>query len=192
LAITPETSPETSPEKSPEKSTEDLAVRAQAGEDGCFDELVRRMRPRLRRFLAARIGSDADADDVAQETFVKALANLERYDPRYRFSTWLFTIGTNLAASHQRARRSSASLEVVEEVAAAGVDAETELIARDAGARLWERARTQLSPAHYQALWMRYAEDADIAEIARRTGRTAISVRVLLYRARRKLAKEEL
>lgn len=182
LAITAPPRPE------PELSIEALALRAQAGEPGCFDELVRRMQPRLRRFLAGRVGSDADADDLVQETFVKALDNLERYDSSYRFSTWLFTIGSNLAASHRRSLRKLSTRASV----AAEVNPEAEIIDRDAGARLWERAEALLKPAHYRVLFLRYAEDLDIGEIARRTGRTAISVRVTLYRARRRLAQEDL
>lgn len=180
------------PTGAPDRSSpEALALRAQRGEVGCFDELVRVMQPRLRRFLAGRVGSDADADDLVQETFVKALDNLERYDPRYRFSTWLFTIGSNLAASHHRARATRSAVGAGERVVDR-IDPEAAIIDRDAGARLWERAESVLKPAHYRVLWLRYAEDLDVSEIARRTGRTAISVRVTLYRARRRLAQEEL
>ena len=170
-------------------SIEDLAVRARSGEPECFDEIVRRLRPKLRRFLAGRVGAEADADDLVQETFVKALDNLERYDPSYRFSTWLFTIGANLAVSHHRRRRPVSSVDA--EHSDSG-DAETEIIDRDAGAHLWRRARAVLKPACYEVLWLRYGEDLEPAEIARRTGRTAIHIRVLLYRARRRLAQEEL
>ena len=175
-----------------DESPEALALRAQGGEDGCFDQLVRQMRPRLRRFLAGRVSSEADAEDLVQETFVKALDNLDRYDPRYRFSTWLFTIGSNLAASHHRSRKSRGAGPLAGDSLTDGVDHEAAMIERDAGARLWERAEVLLKPAHYRVLFMRYAEDLDVAEIARRTGRTSISVRVTLYRARRKLAQEAL
>jgi len=172
-------------------SIEALAERARAGEAACFDEIVRQLRPRLRAFLIGRVNAEADADDLVQETFVKALANLDRYDSRYRFSTWLFTIGSNLAASHHRSRKARRTLTSIEP-SDEGVDTEAEIIERDAGAELWRRAERALKPAHYRMLWLRYAEDLDIAEIARREGRTAISVRVLLYRARRRLAQEDL
>jgi RNA polymerase sigma-70 factor (ECF subfamily) len=176
-------------------SIEALAIRAQAGESGCFDELVRRMRPRLQRFLAGRVSTEADADDLVQETFVKALANLDRYDPRYRFSTWLFTIGSNLAASHHRSGKARAAVapgRIAVDRVSDSVDTEASIVDREAGALLWRRAEALLKPAHYRVLWLRYAEDLDVAEIARETGRTAIAVRVLLYRARRRLAQEEL
>lgn len=85
-------------------SAEELAVRARAGSRVSFDELVVRLRPRLVAFLARRLPDAADAEDVAQETFLRAFDHLERYDPARPFATWLFTIGKNVAANHAVAR----------------------------------------------------------------------------------------
>ncbi|MCG8416645.1 MAG: sigma-70 family RNA polymerase sigma factor [Proteobacteria bacterium] len=167
---------------------EALALRARDGEVECFDEIVRRIQPRLRGFLLTRANAADDVDDLVQETFIKALANLSRYDSRYRFSTWLFTIASNLAVSHHRAQRRSAGN--VEVVAGPDEDPSATMADRDAGARLWYRARAVLKPAQYNVLWLRYGQDLTVKEIAKRTGQTAIHVRVLLYRARRRLAQE--
>lgn len=172
-------------------SIEALAVRAKDGERECFDEIVRRLQPRLEGFLT-RKARPADVEDLVQETFVRALDNLSSYDASYRFSTWLFTIASNLAASHYRGERRSGG--DVESLPAAGGSAELHLVraeGRERGARLWKRASELLKPTHYQALWLRYGEDLSIAEIAERTGRSAVHVRVLLYRARRRLARAE-
>lgn len=166
---------------------EALALRAQQGERDCFDEIVRRIRPRLHAFLIKRVGTPEDADDLVQETLVRALANLARYDSGYRFSTWLYTIASNLAASHHRSKR-HASDKV--DVIPAAVDTASSIAERDAGTRLWQRAHKVLPPAHYAVLWLRYAQDFSVKEIAAQTGRTSIHVRVLLYRARRSLATE--
>src|ERR1044071_7061157 len=81
-------------------SVEELAVRARDGSRVSFDELVIRLRPRLVAFLARRLADAADAEDVAQETFVRAYDHLDRYDPSRPFATWLFAIGKNIAANH--------------------------------------------------------------------------------------------
>src|SRR5262245_12096438 len=81
-----------------EVSTEDLAALARAGSRPSVDEL--RLRPRLVAFLARRVPSAAEAEDVAQETFLRAYERLDRYDPSRPFATWLFTIGKNVAANH--------------------------------------------------------------------------------------------
>ena len=87
-----------------EVSAEELAVRARDGSRVSFDELVVRYRPRLVAFLARRLADAADAEDVAQETFVRVYDHLDRYDPARPFSTWLFAIGKNVAANHAIAR----------------------------------------------------------------------------------------
>src|SRR5262250_791886 len=85
-------------------SAEELAVRAREGSRVSFDELVVRYRPGLVAFLARRLARAEDAEDVAQETFLRAYDHLDRYDPSRPFSTWLFTIGKNVAANHATAR----------------------------------------------------------------------------------------
>src|SRR3954471_6277402 len=85
-------------------SAEELAVRARDGSRVSFDALVARYRPRLVAFLARRLADAADAEDVAQETFLRAYDRLAQYDPTRPFATWLFAIGKNVAANHAIAR----------------------------------------------------------------------------------------
>ena len=67
----------------------------------------------------------------------------------------------------------------------------SELMARREEARnLWQRARQLLPDGQFQALWLRYIEDMDIEQIARVLGKTQTHVKVLLFRARHKLAAE--
>jgi len=66
-----------------------LVEAARNGDDGAFDDLVERFADRLIRFLMAGGLHRADAEDVAQDSFIRAYHHLERYDPRYAFSTWL-------------------------------------------------------------------------------------------------------
>jgi RNA polymerase sigma-70 factor (ECF subfamily) len=169
----------------PPLSVEDLALRAQAGDVASFDEIMRRLRPPLRAFLVRRRGAGDDADDLVQEAFLRAHAKLASYDPSYRFSTWLYTIASNLAISRARGQRPAPPAS-----AADGHDPRDELARREQGARLWRRAAAILTAAHYEVLRLRYADDLDIGEISARTGRSATHVRVLLFRARRALAKE--
>ena len=65
---------------------------------------------RLLRFLRQR-GASADAEDLAQDTFVRVYVNLHCYQPRWRFSTWLFTIARRLSINHHW--RSSRSMPTV-------------------------------------------------------------------------------
>jgi RNA polymerase sigma-70 factor, ECF subfamily len=170
-----------------EVSAEELAVRARDGSRVSFDELVVRYRPRLVAFLARRLASPSDAEDVAQETFLRAFDHLDRYDPARPFATWLFAIGKNVAANHAIARtRRDAREQDTRPVDGAASAADGAAAASD----LWQRAARTLSPDAYRSLWLRYAQGLTVREIADALGRSSVAVKVMLFRARRRLLQE--
>ena len=69
-----------------------LIEAAKAGSVEAFTDLVRAYRERLLRFLVTRCASVADAEDALQDTLIAAYRYLHSYDPRWRFSTWLYRI----------------------------------------------------------------------------------------------------
>ena len=69
-----------------------LIKAAKAGSADAFAELVRSYKVRLLRFLMTRCASHADAEDALQDTLIAAYRYLYSYDPRWRFSTWLYRI----------------------------------------------------------------------------------------------------
>jgi RNA polymerase sigma factor (sigma-70 family) len=74
-----------------------IIKRIQEGETGLFDILVRQYRQPLYAFLRSLIRNDADAEDICQETFVRAYRSIGSYKSKCKFSTWLFTIAHNTA-----------------------------------------------------------------------------------------------
>jgi RNA polymerase sigma-70 factor (ECF subfamily) len=86
---------------------DDAAVLARvlAGDEDAFAGLVQRYEPRLRLYVTHIVGVAEEARDLVQESFIRVWRNLDQYDPRYRFSTWLFRIAHNLAIDHVRRRR---------------------------------------------------------------------------------------
>lgn len=166
----------------------DLAKRAQGGCASSFAELTRRFRPRLMNVLCKK-GSGAissEADDIIQDAFTKAWQNIERYDSRWQVSTWLYTITLRLASDYARkARRRQKGHAIVAPIAP---DTANEIVERhDEAENLWNVAAANLSEVHYRVMWLRYAEELTIQEVARTLGRTVIATRVLLHRARAKL-----
>lgn len=175
-----------------EMTGEELALAARGGALAPFTVLVERYEGRLFNFLLRRCVCASDAEDLTQETFLRAFRRIDRYDPRWRFSTWLFTIGARLAATRARAegrRGTRERLAGAEDARAAPAPGPADAAeALDERGRVWAIAQRTLTEDQRSLLWLRYAEDLSMREIATVTGRTEIGVRVALFRARDALA----
>jgi len=88
-----------------EKSDEALALRAMRGDPEAVSDLVRRYSAPLYRFIQRVRPFQQDADDLLQETWISVWTHLPRFDPRRRFSTWLFQIALNHCRDHARRDR---------------------------------------------------------------------------------------
>ncbi|HEY7864010.1 MAG TPA: sigma-70 family RNA polymerase sigma factor [Thermoanaerobaculia bacterium] len=85
---------------------DDAAVRRiLAGEEELFELLVRRYQARVLAHVSRLVGNREDAMDLSQEVFIKVFGALDRYNPEFKFSTWLFRIAGNAAIDHLRKRR---------------------------------------------------------------------------------------
>ncbi|MDH5705659.1 MAG: sigma-70 family RNA polymerase sigma factor [Candidatus Aminicenantes bacterium] len=166
-------------------SDEELALKVAAGSCSLFEELVSRYSARLFHFLRHRTETDQDIEDMVQETFLKAFRSIDRFNPEWKFSTWLYTIAGRSAISRHRSNK---KMKPDPAVASSIPGPEEIVIQKQESQNIWELAN-QLPEKEYEALWLRYAEDMSIKEIARVTKKKPVSVRVLLYRARLNLAK---
>lgn len=171
----------------------ELVRRAHGGCADSFTELARRFRPRLLNLLRNRMGAmHSDAEDIVQEAFARAFQHLERFDQRYRFSTWLYTIAIRLAHDDVRNRRRQPQHVSLDEANCdpweSGVSERTER--QEAVDNLWLTARSVLTDSQYTAMWLRYAEDMSIVEVAQVLQKTRIGIRVLLHRSRTILIAE--
>ena len=86
-------------------SDEQLVRLALYGVEDAFTALVRRYQGGLTAFLGLLVGDIELAKEICQEAFIRAWAALDRFNPQYRFSTWLFRIGHNLGIDHLRRRK---------------------------------------------------------------------------------------
>jgi RNA polymerase sigma-70 factor (ECF subfamily) len=171
---------------------EDLGARAAAGSRSAFEELVSRYGLRLFHFLRSRSGADEDVEDLVQETFLKAYRNIGRYDPQRKFSTWLFTIAVRLSISRHRlqgARPVPLDSEGQEHPSPGPQEVLLRKEEAQKAGNIWLLART-LKPSEYGVLWLRYAEEMSMKDIARAMKRSLVGVRVLLHRSRLKLGKK--
>ncbi len=170
---------------------DDLVRAARAGSREAFGQLVERHADGLFAYLHLRCASREDAEELTQEAFLRAWSKLDTYRPDWRFSTWLYTVARRLAISHHRANgRRPAGVELAEDARdpsprepGRGLDE------HEQRTRLWSLAERELPEQHLTALWLRYAEDLGIDEIAAALDRPPTTVRVWLHRARQRLAR---
>ncbi len=171
-------------------TVDDLVSRARTGPLNAFSELVRRYQGPLFNFLRQRTANTDDAEDLAQDAFLRAWQRLDRYDSRWRFSTWLFTIASRMAMNHHQKQSRRAAVQLSDdECLTVDEDPADRALVTERSSNLWSLAAEMLNETERSALWLRYAEDFSASDIARVLGKTTITVRVLLHRARRKLAR---
>jgi RNA polymerase sigma-70 factor (ECF subfamily) len=170
--------------------------RAQAGEEAAFAELVRRHEQRAWRVARNLVPSDEDAQDLAQEGFVRVFKNLANFDFHYPFTTWLYRIVTNLAIDHLRRRRPTASTTALDEedgdwdLSDPNVGAPSDAMEQGEVALEVRDVLASLAPHFQSVLVLRELEGLPCTEIAKIVGATHVTVRWRLHRGR-KLFQEE-
>lgn len=156
------------------------------GNREAFDEIDRRYRKKLCRFLARHTSGPEHAEEVAQQTLVKAFMSIDSIRRQDRLSGWLYQIAFRLAIDESRkvSPRLMDIDETTELVDPHPAATEKEELETD---NLWSVAERILTPDEYGAVWLKYVDGYKVDSIAKIMGRTRISVRVLLFRARKKL-----
>ncbi len=157
---------------------------AKAGSVDAFTELVGSYRERLLRFLVTRCASFADAEDALQDTFINAYKYLHSYDPRWRFSTWLYRIAIRNAA-----KLNDGNVAELGEIADESNDPLKQCIEHSDRENLWVSAKRVLSDEVYTAMWLRYVEDMSVNDISGALDRSNSWTKVNLMRGRQALEK---
>ena len=176
-----------------ELSDEDLAREVRGGVVSAYDQLVRRHEGRMFNFLRSKTGDPRDAEDLTQKVFVSAFRKISKYDPTRKFETWLYAIARNAAINHYRHNARRPMLYTGDEDGAPEpvdhADPAQALAGADEKRALWASIREQLNDNQFTALWLRYEEDLAVADIAESMRKTSNNIKVLLHRARERLAK---
>ncbi len=168
----------------------ELIRRIVAGETDLYAVLAERYGRIVYILIARIVGSPQDAEELAQDTFVKAFSKLGRFDGRSAFSTWLFRIACNTAISY--ARRKKPRLQSIDETRLAALpdDADDALDTADVrGERLdaLVRALDRLDPEERALVQLFYYENCSVAQCAQVLKLTEDNVKVRLHRIRKKL-----
>lgn len=171
-----------------------------AGEEERFRELVERYEGRIVNFIQRSIGDRERAHDLAQETFIRVYRHLDRFDQTKKFSTWIYTIASNLAKNELR-NRSRNPVVLYQTLTATWEDDHRPLQFEDSSMKpddmfrkrhledLVERAAAELPDHHREVFILREIEGKSYEEIAEITNTQLGTVKSRLNRARNRFAQ---
>jgi RNA polymerase sigma-70 factor (ECF subfamily) len=179
---------------------QEVVVLARAGGDAAYRELIRRYERPVFSLIYRMVRDRELAEDLAQETFVKALNAIESYRPEFKFSSWIFKIANNAAIDQLRRREldtlsldGSPNAETADAVEATALQIsdrnETpleELEARELGGAI-EIAIARLRPEYRACILLRHVEGRPYEEIAEMLSLPLGTVKTYIHRARNEL-----
>ena len=177
-----------------------VVVEARKGSEAAYRELLTRYERPVFSLIFRMVRDRETAEDLAQETFIKVLNNLDRYSPEFKFSSWLFKIANNLTIDHLRRRRvDTISIEGAPDavtaesaratsiaVASGNESPLEELESRELGTAI-ERAIGRLRPEYRACIMLRHVEDKSYEEIAEIVKLPLGTVKTYIHRARHEL-----
>jgi RNA polymerase sigma-70 factor (ECF subfamily) len=156
-------------------SDEALMSAYAAGDDAAFDELFRRYAPIIERTMMRRLGSESDAQDLVQQTFLQLHRARLDFDPARSFRPWLFTIAFNLQRElfRSRARKSAATLAPDPGVSVPAVPVEVSDL---------HRALRALPAETREVIALHWLEGLPFADVANLLGTSEGAVKVRAHR----------
>jgi RNA polymerase sigma-70 factor, ECF subfamily len=177
----------------------ELVAGALGGSQDAYRGLVLRFERPVFALILRMVQDRPTAEDLAQETFVKAFRSLHTYDPRRKLASWLFKIAHNTTLDHlRRGGLATVPLEATGEddgasladvLADEGTEGPAAAAERHDLARALERAIATLRPEYRAAVVLRYVEGLSYEEIVEATGQPLGTVKTFLHRARKALAR---
>jgi RNA polymerase sigma-70 factor, ECF subfamily len=188
--------PELSPPGRTPEDAEDIRLMglASAGDMAAFEQLVERHQRMVVGTVGRMLGTNSDAEDIAQQVFVRVWKNVKRYEPRAKFTTWLLKITRNLVFNELRRRSRHPAVPLQSETDEEERPLKDEqAVAPDAALldhELQEAvdvAIAQLPETQRMAVILRRYEELSYEEIAEALEQSVSAVKSLLFRARTEL-----
>lgn len=155
------------------------------GDDNGLREIIDIYYNGLTLYINGIVRSEAETEDIVQETFVRLAVKRPRYYPKYTFKTWLFTIARNIALNYIKRYIVRFYDQPIDDyiTLSDGTDVEKEHLRSEQNIQL-HRAMKTLNPDYYQVLYLTYFEGLDTSQTAKVMGRSKRQIGDLLYRAK--------
>lgn len=169
-----------------------LIARAAAGDARAAETFIRAHQQSLFAYILRLSGKPDVAEDIVQEAFVRVLTNLHRFDSRFRFSTWLFTIARRLYVNACQKHKPAYDTDIVGACQGATARPETNVMRSETGALAkdaLQRALLQLSAQQREILVLFHQLDWPISLIAQHVGMPEGTVKSHLHRGRKALRR---
>ncbi len=181
-----------------------LVALARDGEREAFAELVNMYKGKLFHLAYRMLSNRQEAEDVVQDTFLRMYANLERYDPTHKFSTWIYRIATNLCIDRLRRKKAAYSLDA-DMSEGEGLDGYSVLQSKDVSPEqevilserqlVVRRAMDALPVKYKSAMALKYYQDLSLQEISDILHIPVSTVKTRIHRGRdylrRRLEKDK-
>jgi RNA polymerase sigma-70 factor (ECF subfamily) len=166
---------------------QELIARAISGDDEAYAELINRYKNAVYYHSFAIVRDEDAAEDIAQETFISAFYNLNRYNKEYRLSTWLFKISTNKCLNYLKktGKELAADDKLITSVASREPSPHTKAVHAEL-----HNAVQSLKPKYQAVISLHYWQGLDYAATAEAMGTPINTVRVWLKRAKEELRKD--
>lgn len=164
-------------------------AKARGGEEAAFARLVERYSRPVFNLCYRMLGDAGDAEEAAQETFLKAFLKLKRYDPSRPFPTWLLSIAAHHCIDQFRRRKFQVtSLDALYRRPSGRESAPEQVAERAQEQEALQAELARLGPTERAAIVLRYWYDLSYEEIGQSLGLSVSAVKSRLHRARRELA----
>ncbi|HZK95393.1 MAG TPA: sigma-70 family RNA polymerase sigma factor [Prolixibacteraceae bacterium] len=173
----------------------ELTISAKAGDEKAFTQLHNHYRNSIYYMILKMVNNKMDAEELTVEAFEKAFSNINRYEPLFAFSTWLFRIASNCAIDHLRKKRvvtvpiersiKQVSHDIKDSIFSvkSNSDNPEECYIKSQNAIILRKTVSTLKPRYRSLIEMRYFKEYSYAEIAKELNLPLGTVKIQLFRS---------
>jgi len=176
-----------------EESEKTWVQQARAGDELAFSRLVEAYQKPVYNLAYRLLGNSVEAEDAAQETFIRAYTRLETYDPTRKFSSWMLSIASHYCIDMLRRRRANIlsmdELPPMVDLSMPKATQPEQVVIEGQVADEVQQLLDTLPPSYRTPVILRYWYDMSYREIAETMGLTESTIKTRLHRARSRLAQ---
>ncbi|WP_373894740.1 RNA polymerase sigma factor SigW [Virgibacillus natechei] len=169
------------------------------GDKSAFEDVITFYQDKIYRHCFRMIGNAHEAEDIAQEAFIRSYVNIHSFDDRRKFSTWLYRIATNLTIDHIRKRKpdtyldaqiqGTGGLDMYSQLASGGPSPGEEVESQELQCYIHQKI-LELPPKYRSSIILRYLEEFSLQEISDTLDIPLGTVKTRIHRGREALRKK--